>query len=176
MKKIPLIICIVCIVLAGYLVIKQTRHDIQKNNDINNVTNKTNSDLLDELIEQNTKQNEVKDEKTTTNTSKKNTIKNDEKITKEDALKLVQDRYSIEDQETQNQMSYSYITTVQDKNGVQYYAFRQSFLEDGNQMSFLQNVFVSFDGTRIETNSQSVELKEGEVVKFEESIVEINGV
>lgn len=102
-----------------------------------------------------------------TENNNKNIIK-EKTITKEEALTIIENKYGIKDEMTGNTMSYSYITIVKDKDSNSYYAFRESWLVDNSHLSFLQNIFVSYNGKSIHTSSAPDSYTKNEVVEFDE--------
>lgn len=167
MKKLVLLIVILCVIFGGYLLVKQVKHDIEVQKETKS-NSKTNTQVVDDLVDNLVKTPEDSNEKS----NKSNTVSDDsevedEKITQDEAIKLAQNEFGTVDEMSKNKISYAYMTNVKDSDGVEYYAFRQSFFVDGEHMSFLQYVFVSFDGKKIETNSQSLNLEEGQVVDFD---------
>ena len=92
-------------------------------------------------------------------------------ISKEDAQKILENKYGIKDNATGNVINYTYFAKVKDKNGNEYYNFRQSwFVEDHS--SFLQNLFISLDGKTIKESYKPDFFEDGDV--FEEEIIDNN--
>lgn len=116
-----------------------------KSEKLDRLNNSEESDKLDELEETKEKQ-----------------------ISVEEATKILEDKYGTIDTNTGNKMSYNYMTIVKDKNNNKYYAFRHNWIVDNSHASFLQNVFVSFDGKSVKTTSKPQEFAKEEVVEFED--------
>lgn len=156
MKKVLILILVICLLFFGFMYIKS-----KNNNEKNLLEEKEINSSINEKINSNIAQNEISQ-----NTEISN--KTNGEITQEEAVKIAENEYGTSDIETGNTMRYVYITTVKDKNGNKYYAFRESWLVDNDHLSFLQNVFVSLDGKTIKTTSEPVNYEENQVVKFAE--------
>ena len=92
-------------------------------------------------------------------------------ISKEQAQKILENKYGTKDNATGNVINYTYFAKVKDKNGNEYYNFRQSwFVEDHS--SFLQNIFISLDGKTIKESYKPNFFEDGDI--FEKDITDIS--
>lgn len=154
MKKFLIVIIIILCILGGVMYAKNKNK--QEKDEINTTESKN---VIANT--QNQKNTNIVNESTTT------VDKVDKNITQEEAEKILEKKYGTVDTETGNTMSYAYITKIKDKEGKEYYAFRESWLVDNNHLSFLQNIFVSLDGKKIETTSVASNYEENQVVEFD---------
>lgn len=73
---------------------------------------------------------------------------NEGEITVDEALQILYDKYGTEDVDTGFTYSYGY-TETDEIDGVTYYNFRMSWLVDNDHFSYLTNLFVSTDGSKV---------------------------
>ena len=91
-------------------------------------------------------------------------LNNKDIISKEEAEKILQNKYGTKDIPTGNVINYTYFAKVKDKNGIEYYNFRQSwFVEDHS--SFLQNLFISLDGKTIKESYKPDFYEDGDIIE-----------
>lgn len=87
-------------------------------------------------------------------------------ISKEEAQKILENKYGTKDSETGNIISYAYLATVKEKNGKEYYCFRQSWIVE-EHTSFLQNIFISLDGKNIKVSDKPEFFEDGDIIEEE---------
>lgn len=99
------------------------------------------------------------------------TLNNQNIISKEEAQKILENKYGTKDSETGNIISYSYLAKVKDKNENEYYYFRQSWIVE-EHTSFLQNIFISLDGKTIKASDKPEFFEDGDII--EEKITDLS--
>lgn len=85
-------------------------------------------------------------------------------ISKDEALKLAQNKWGTKSQETGYDIGYSYIAWIKDEQGMEYYVFILRWLVE-DHWSFIDTVCISADGKTYKEIGMPVSYKNGEVVK-----------
>ncbi len=85
-------------------------------------------------------------------------------ISKDEALKLAQNKWGTKAEETGYDMGYSYVAWIKDEQGMQYYVFTMRWLV-GDHWSFIDTVCISADGKTYKEIGMPVSYENGEIVK-----------
>lgn len=89
-------------------------------------------------------------------------------ISQEEALRLAQERWGTQDENTGSKIGYSYAGWIKDSSGMQYYVFGMRWLVDNSHWSFLSTVCISADGKTYKEIGMPTSYENGELVtKFD---------
>ncbi len=122
----------------------------------NSTSNNTNSNSTSTQNKTNTSQN--------TNSSISENPDMPNAISKDEALKLAQNKWGTKAQETGYDIGYSYVAWIKDEQGMQYYVFVLRWLVE-DHWSFIDTVCISADGKTYKEIGMPVSYKNGEIVK-----------